>query len=114
MELSQLLRYQQQTEEILVQRHPDLSPREYILARLSKLSEEVGEFNAAALTELGFQRQEKLDAHHFEHLEMEWADVFKTLLSCAVAMHLDVEKILDRRTQQIFERFGLEMDKETK
>jgi NTP pyrophosphatase (non-canonical NTP hydrolase) len=87
---------------------PQLRGDYKILARLGKITEELGELNSAVHSELNLQREEKQAAHTRENLEAEWADVFNTVMLFGLTMNIDMEKAIGERVQKIFERYNIE------
>ena len=110
MTIKQFSQLHKHIDDYFRKTHPDLSERERILARLSKISEELGELNNAVLSEFSWQRQEKLDVYEHHELETEWADVVNTLFSFALASNIDVEQALKKRIVKIYDRLGLDLD----
>ena len=110
MTIKQFSQLHKHIDDYFRKTHPDPSERERILARLSKISEELGELNNAVLSEFSWQRQEKLDVYEHHELETEWADVVNTLFSFALASNIDVEQALKKRIVKIYDRLGLDLD----
>ena len=68
---------------------------ERVLARMAKLTEEVGELSEEVLGSLGYQRQEKLDRRSPEGLKNELADVVITTMLLAKSMDVDMAEALE-------------------
>ena len=73
----------------------EATEKERILARMAKLTEEVGELSEEVLGSLGYQRQAKLDARTPHSLENELADVVITTMLLAKSMGVDMPKALE-------------------
>lgn len=114
MTVNRLIKIYSLLDEYYSQQHPIEDPILRKAARLSKISEELGELNNAFLASVGWQREEKLDEYHPEELAKEWADVVNTLFSFASSSGIDPEKELISRLRQIFERAKLELPEELK
>ncbi|MDE2079387.1 MAG: hypothetical protein KGI73_03310 [Patescibacteria group bacterium] len=82
-----------------------VSSRERVLARAVKLMEEVGELSDEVLGSLGFQRQEKLDAHTAEKMGAEAADVIITTFLLAKSLGVDLSDALEKKMAVIRERW---------
>jgi NTP pyrophosphatase (non-canonical NTP hydrolase) len=78
------------------------------LARVVKLTEELGELANEVLNHLKLQRPEKLAQYKTENLEKEFADVMGSLFLLAINLNLDVKKIMARRLVEINQRLGLD------
>lgn len=76
-----------------------------ILARAIKITEELGELCKEVLLYYSFQRKEKLEQHQKENLPEEFADVIITTLLLAKAMHVDIEKALEKKIEKINNRY---------
>lgn len=107
MDVQTLLTHYQQIDAYFSQKYPKLTGDYRILARLGKITEELGELNSAVHSELNLQRAEKQATHSFQELEKEWADVFNTVMLFAVAMGIKPEPVLKSRLQEIFKRYDL-------
>ncbi len=84
---------------------PSATPREEILARLAKLTEEVGELADEVLANSGNQRKEKLALKESHALSSEFADVVITSCLLAEQMGVDVADALTHKIVKINERF---------
>lgn len=78
--------------------------QEHILARMAKLTEEMGELADEVLGALGYQRQEKLDKRDPEGLGDEFADVIITTMLLAKSMKVDIPEALNRKMRKIQKR----------
>lgn len=87
---------------------PQLTKEYKILARLSKITEELGELNDAVHGELGIHRADKQALYKREQLEAEWADVFNTVMLFGMCMDIDIPKTLEKRLQEISARLKLD------
>ena len=91
--------------KLLLRHFPSDTPREEILIRLAKLTEEVGELADEVLSSLKHQRKEKLEQKTDDALASEFADVFITTSLLAEAMGVDISQALHNRLPKINERF---------
>ncbi len=89
--------------------YPHLRREFRILARLGKISEELGELNSAIHGELKLHRPEKQAAHKTEDVAKEWADVFNTVVLCGLALGLDLPKAISERLQEISARLKIDL-----
>ena len=80
----------------------ELSDKEKILARYTKMIEEVGELSEQILGSMNLQRSEKNISG--ENLGKEFADVFNTFMILAVTMDVDVEEEFKKKLEIIHER----------
>ncbi len=78
-----------------------LSERERILLRTVKIMEEAGELSEAILSELGHQRDIKLEQHSSEALGDEIADVIITTLLLAKALKVDAGAAIEKKIKKI-------------
>lgn len=76
-----------------------------ILAKMVKLTEEVGELADEVLGYNSLQRKEKLNKHNKNELLEEFADVVITTFLLAEAMKVDVEKALKSKIKKINKRY---------
>lgn len=72
-----------------------VSDGERVLARMAKLTEEVGELSEEVLGSLGYQRQEKLDRRLPEGIKNELADVVITTMLLAKSLDVDMAEALE-------------------
>jgi NTP pyrophosphatase (non-canonical NTP hydrolase) len=86
---------------------PHLTGEYKTLARLGKITEELGELNSAVHTELGLQRQEKQANYKPEDVAKEWADVFNTVILMGMVLELDMPTVINQRLDEIYERYHL-------
>jgi NTP pyrophosphatase (non-canonical NTP hydrolase) len=105
MTLDELQAYIQERDTI----HRDvkngtLTERERILLRTVKMMEEMGELSEAILSELGHQRDAKLEKHTQEALNDEVADVLITLLLLAKALKVDPTTAVEKKIKKIENR----------
>ncbi len=75
--------------------------RESVLARMVKLTEEVGELADEVLSSQGDQRTEKLAEKGDDALGNEVADVIITVLLLAAALKVDVPSALMKKIEKI-------------
>ncbi|MFC1644775.1 MazG nucleotide pyrophosphohydrolase domain-containing protein [Patescibacteria group bacterium] len=75
------------------------------LARMVKLSEEVGELADEVLSFNSMQRDDKIEKHSIESVSGEVADVLITTLLLAKVMKVDVEDALEKKIKALNKRF---------
>ncbi|MDH4330920.1 MAG: hypothetical protein OEV93_05240 [Candidatus Moranbacteria bacterium] len=83
--------------------YPDEEKR--ALARMVKLSEEVGELADEVLSFNSMQRDEKQANHNSDSLSEEVADVLIVTLLLAKTLGVDVEKALEKKIEKINKRY---------
>lgn len=108
MNLDQLIKEYREIDKYFDQTFPQLKGEYKILARLGKITEELGELNSAVHGELGLHRPAKQLNHNTDHLQQEWADVFNTLMLFGLVLNLDIPKVIADRLDHIFTRLNLE------
>ncbi len=79
---------------------------EMIIRKTLKIGEELGEFNEAVLSEMGLQRQEKLDSYKREDLEKELADIVISALTLARYLNIELEPWLLKRLDEVERRIA--------
>lgn len=107
MELEQMLERYKKITAYFDAKYPDHAHEFRVLARLGKIMEELGELSSAVHSEMGMQRQEKLDLHKREDLESEWADLFNTVMLFGMVMGIDMPKTIEKRLDEIYKRYNL-------
>lgn len=75
------------------------------LARMVKLSEEVGELADEVLSLQGLQRQDKIDAKQGDDLAKEFGDVFNSLLLLGLELNLDVKAVVTARLSSMHQKY---------
>jgi NTP pyrophosphatase (non-canonical NTP hydrolase) len=75
-----------------------------ILARMVKLTEEVGELADEVLAHQGRQRKEKLDRHESGNLADEFADVIIAVFFLAKTMDINIPRALNQKIKKINQR----------
>ena len=106
MDLQQLLSFIALEDRRLKSRfesYPDNQRR--ILARMVKLSEEVGELADAVLGYNDMQRQDKLDQKKTDDVSQELADVIITTLLLAHSLNVDISEALTQKMEKINTRY---------
>lgn len=78
-----------------------------VLARMVKLTEEVGELSDEILSYNSMQRQEKLAAKKKDSLSQEFADVIITCLLLAKTTNTDIEIALKDKIAKIHKRYEI-------
>ena len=74
------------------------------LARMVKITEEVGELAELVMANAGFQRDEKLTKQSRDDLMDEFADVIITTMLLAKTMNVDVKDALQKKIDKIKKR----------
>ncbi|MFA5155171.1 MAG: MazG-like family protein [Patescibacteria group bacterium] len=80
-------------------------PEKHVLARMVKLTEEVGELAAEVLAHHNWQRQEKLDRRSQDDLGHELADVVITTFMLADTLQVDMAAALRAKMKKIEQRY---------
>ena len=97
-------------DDFFTQTYPN-QPRDVkILARLSKITEEVGELTNEVHGLLGFHKASSHKTSSQENLIKEWADVFNTVVLMGMCLDIDCNKAIEARMKDIFERYQLKND----
>lgn len=104
MELKELHDFVKSEDYRLRSLYPGHTKKEMILARMCKLSEEIGELSEQVLKTLAFQRKEKMIDLKKEDLEDEFTDVLITLFLLSEIMEVDLEKEMGRKVEKIKSR----------
>lgn len=104
MELKELHDFVKSEDYRLRNLYPGHTNKEMILARMCKLSEEIGELSEQVLKTLAFQRKEKMIDLKKEDLEDEFTDVLITLFLLSEIMEVDLEKEMGRKVEKIKSR----------
>lgn len=107
MDWSSLLQQYQQINDYFDQQFPQLTAEYRTLARLGKITEELGELNSAVHGELHLHRAEKQAQHHQDEVAHEWADLFNTVMLMGQVLELDIPLVVEERLQQIRRRYDL-------
>lgn len=107
MIFTDLLTRYKKIDEYFNQKFPVISGDVKILARLGKITEELGELNSEVHGKLQWHRQEKQAEFKDENLAKEWADVFNTVILFGMSMDIDMPKAIDERLKEIYRRYGL-------
>ena len=107
MDLKQLLQKYQKIDAYFEEQFPDMQPEFKILARLGKITEELGELNSEVHGELQLHRDDKQVHHNHENVAKEWADVFNTVILMGIVLKLDIPEVIEARLREIFERYHL-------
>ncbi|MDR1027570.1 MAG: hypothetical protein LBL46_04105 [Rickettsiales bacterium] len=77
-----------------------------ILARIAKMTEEVGEFAGAAMLSMGYGRKSKIDSFDPKNLTEEFGDVVITACLLARELGLDLNAALSARKSEISLRWA--------
>lgn len=107
MKFEELISQYRAIDKYFEREFPQLKDEYKILARLGKITEELGELNSAVHGELQLHREEKQAQYKREDIEKEWADLFNTVMLFGLVMDLDMPKIIKDRLEEIFQRFKL-------
>ncbi len=106
MELKQILKFIDLEDKRLIKKFgKNSSSKEKILARMVKLTEEVGELADEILVLNGDQRKEKLNKQNKNNLADEFADVIITTLLLAKRVDINIEKALSQKIKKINKRY---------
>ena len=107
MKLDELISQLAEIEEALKKIHPDLESdnEKVILARSTKLNEEVGELMEEVLLKLGLQRPEKYEGHDKSNIEKELGDVFNSLILLGLALGIDVKQAIVARVEEMHQKY---------
>jgi len=106
-----LLRKYKLIDDYFAENFPQLEKqgaKEYrILARLSKITEELGELTSAIHGDLHLHREGKQKHHHHSEVVKEWADVFNTVILLGIVLQIDIPEAIDSRLEEIMDRYNL-------
>lgn len=75
-----------------------------VLARMTKISEELGELSDEVLSTVSMQRKDKLGQFRTENVAKELADVIVTVMILGITLDIDVEQALVERLAQLKNR----------
>jgi len=78
--------------------------KEYMLSRMCKLTEEVGELSEQVLKSLSFQRKEKMIDVKKEDLAEELVDVLITAFLLGEAFQVDIDEAIEKKVEKIKKR----------
>ena len=87
-------------------RAPSVTDREWVYARILKLTEEIGELSAELLADSGWQRQDKLETHGDDSIMNEIADVLICTLLLAEVLKIDPSIALRKKIAKLDKRFA--------
>ena len=108
MTLEELIRRYRRLDDYFDEKFPQLKNEYRILARLGKITEELGELNSAVHGKLGLHRQEKQKQYSSQEIATEWADLFNTVLLFGIVMDIDMPEALEKRLEEVFQRLGID------
>lgn len=91
----------------LKKKFPNENEDKRILARMVKITEEVGELADEVLSHNSLQRKEKLDKYNKNDLLEEFADVVITTFLLAEIMKVDIEKALKMKIKKMNEKYKI-------
>lgn len=97
MNTNNLLNEYQEIYQYFLKKYPHLKDEYGLFARLSKITEELGELNEAILGYLNLQRDSKNKTYSKEEVAKEWADVFNTVMLLGIYLDLDIDKEIKKR-----------------
>lgn len=103
----QLLDQLHQIDDFFHHTYPEMKDEVHILARLSKITEEVGELTNEIHATLGFHKASPHKQDDPANLAKEWADVFNTVILMGIALDIDMNQAIEARLKTIFERYQL-------
>jgi len=105
MELKELKKFIKKESKRLKNKFSLEDKGKRILAKMVKLTEEVGELADEVLGCCSMQRKEKLDKHSKEELLDEFADVIVCTFLLAESMGIDIEEGLKIKMKKINNRY---------
>ncbi len=106
--LDDLIKQFERIDHYFDQTFPQLQKEYRLLARLGKITEELGELNSAVHGELKLHREEKQNHHRTESLAEEWADVFNTVMLFGLVAGIDMPQAIQQRLATINQRLKIE------
>ncbi len=104
MELKELHDFVKAEDQRLRDLYPYETKKEMIMARMVKITEEVGELSEQVLKSLAFQRKEKMVDVKKEDLAEELIDVLITAFLLAEAFEVDIEAAIEQKVEKIKKR----------
>lgn len=104
MELKELHDFVKAEDQRLRDLYPYETEKEMIMARMVKITEEVGELSEQVLKSLAFQRKEKMIDVKKEDLAEELIDVLITSFLLAEAFEVDMESAIEKKVEKIKKR----------
>ena len=104
MNLSELHDFVKSENQRLRDLYSYQTEKEMILARMCKLTEEVGELSEQVLKSLSFQRKEKMIDVKKEDLAEELVDVLITAFLLGEAFEVDIEDAIEKKVEKIKKR----------
>lgn len=107
MTLQDLIARFQKIDAYFTKKYPHVQNEYKLLARLGKISEELGELNSAVHGDLQLHRADKQAKHSSQDVETEWADLFNTVMLFGLVKGIDMPKVIDDRLAYIFKRFKI-------
>lgn len=107
MTLEEILNKYQTINDYFDEKFPQLKDEYRLLARLGKISEELGELNSAIHGELGLHRDRKQKEHSTDMVAKEWADLFNTVVLFGLVLELDIPQTIDDKLKEIYQRLGI-------
>ncbi|MFC1638452.1 MazG nucleotide pyrophosphohydrolase domain-containing protein [Patescibacteria group bacterium] len=93
-----------QNERLRISHEKHLDEKTRTLAKMVKLSEEIGELADEVLSFNLMQRDDKIEKHSLESVSGEVADVLITTLLLAKIMKVDVEDALQKKIEHLNKR----------
>lgn len=105
MQINDFRKFIQAENKRLKKRYSLKDDEKRILAKMVKLTEEVGELADEVLAFSSLQRKEKLDKHNKENLAHEFADVIICTFLLAESMGVDIEDGLKKKMKKIEKRY---------
>lgn len=105
MKIKDLEKFIKKEDKRLRKKFPNEDNGKRILARMVKITEEVGELADEILSYNSMQRKEKLDKYSKEELLDEFADVIITTFLLAEIVKVDIEKGLKKKIKKIDKRY---------
>ena len=106
MQLKDFKKFIKKEDKRLRKKFPKEKEDKRILARMVKITEEVGELADEVLGYGLMQRREKNYKYKKEELLEEFADVVITIFLLAEVMKVDVGRALEKKIKKINKRYG--------
>jgi len=107
MQFNNLLQKYQKIDKYFDRTFPQLTGDYKILARLGKISEELGELNSAIHGQLKLHRPEKQAKHQPSNVSEEWADLFNTVILLGIVLEIDMPRSINDRLSAILSRLDI-------
>jgi NTP pyrophosphatase (non-canonical NTP hydrolase) len=104
MEIKELYEFVRSEDKRLRDLYSYQTDKEMVLARMCKLTEEVGELSEQVLKSLSFQRKEKMIDVKKEDLAEELVDVLITAFLVGEAFEVNIDEASEKKVEKIKNR----------